>query len=290
MAEAPVLAGRTDTPRATYSLLPRRVTAAVVLWLVALAGVAWVIAARQAGDMSDMVTGLGQVGGRAPNDMAIPVFLGMWVGMMVAMMFPAVAPMVLAHRTVVLRRGGGRGSTVAFVGGYLAVWSLVGVVPLLAFLGFRNLAADAGDSWWLPALAGGILAVAGAYQFTAWKSLCLRACRTPLQFVLSHDFGGGARRAFRAGVSHGAYCLGCCWALMAVLVVVGLMNLVWMVAVALILLVEKNWRHAVGLSRVVGIGLIALGLAVIFRPSLLPTVSGVGDKPPVMNEPMGHMS
>jgi predicted metal-binding membrane protein len=289
MAGAPVLAQRTDTPRATYSLFPRRVTAGVVAWLLVLAGLAWVITARQANDMSDMVTGLGQVGGRAPNDMAIPVFLGMWVGMMVAMMLPAVAPIVLAHRTVVAKRGEGGGATAAFVGGYLGVWSLIGVVPLLAFLGFRNLAADAGDSRWLPMLAGGVLAVGGAYQFTRWKALCLRACRTPLLFVLTHDFGGGARSAFRAGISHGAYCLGCCWALMAVLVVVGLMNLVWMVAVALIFLAEKNWRHAVGLTRVVGLALLALGLTVMVHPSLLPTVSGVGDEPPVMSEHMGYM-
>jgi predicted metal-binding membrane protein len=265
------------------------VTAVVVVWLLALAALAWVITARQADDMADMVTGLGQVGGRAPNDMAIPVFLGMWVGMMVAMMLPAVAPIVLAHRTVVMKRGEGGGATAAFIGGYLGVWSLIGVVPLLAFLGFRNLAADAGDSRWLPTLAGGVLAVAGAYQFTRWKAFCLRACRSPLQFVLAHDFGGGARSAFRAGLSHGAYCLGCCWALMAVLVVVGLMNLVWMVAVALIFLAEKNWRHAVGLTRVVGVGLFALGLTVIVHPSFLPTVSGVGNEPAVMSDHMDHM-
>jgi predicted metal-binding membrane protein len=76
---------------------------------------------------------------------------------------------------------------------------------------------------------------------------------------------------------------------MAVLVVVGLMNLVWMVAVALIFLAEKNWRHAVGLTRVVGVGLLALGLTVIVHPSLLPTVSGVGNEPAVMSDHMNHM-
>lgn len=289
-ARAPAHAGGADTPRATYSLLPRRVTTGVVVWLVLLAAVAWVVTVRQATGMSDMVSGLGQVGGLAPNDMTIPVFLAMWVGMMVAMMFPAVAPIVLAHRTVVAKRGEGGGVTAAFIGGYLAVWTLIGVVPLVAFLGFRNLSADAADARWLPTVAGVVLAVAGVYQFTRWKALCLRACRSPLQFVLGHDFGGGARSAFRAGVSHGAYCLGCCWALMAVLVVVGLMNLVWMVAIALIFLAEKNWRHALGLTRVVGIGVLALGLGVILRPSLLPTVSGVSDKPPVTSEHMGNMS
>ena len=294
MARVEAVAGRPDsdtpdTPRAAYGLLPRPLTAGIVAWLTGLAALAWVATVRQTGSMSDMVSGLGQVGGRLPNDMAVPVFLGMWVGMMVAMMFPTVVPMVLAHRLVVRRRREGAAPTVAFVGGYLAVWAVIGLVPLLAFLGFRNLASDAGDSRWLPAVAGTVLLTAGVYQFTAWKALCLRACRTPLTFVLHHDFGGGARSAFRAGLSHGAYCVGCCWALMAVLVVVGLMNLAWMALLALVFLAEKHWHHAVGLTRVVGVTLVLLGLAVIANPSLLPTISGVGEDPPATAEHMGHM-
>ena len=288
MLPAEVLGHRTDTPRAAYGLLPRRVTIALVAWLLALASFSWWLTVRHATSMSDMVTGLGQVGSRASHEMASFVFLGMWLGMMAAMMLPTVAPLVLAHRLVLERRGEGVLPTVAFVGGYLAVWSVIGIVPLGAFLAFRDLSAEAAASRWLPTLAGVILAVAGAYQFTAWKALCLRACRTPLSFVLAHDFGGGARSAFRAGVSHGAYCLGCCWALMAVLVVVGLMNLVWMVAIALVFLAEKHWRHAIGLTRVVGVTLVVLGLAVVARPSLLPTIAGADEGPPTVSEHMGH--
>ena len=286
---AAVLAGRPDTPRSAMAVLSRRVTVGVALWLVLLAAVAWALTARQASDMDDMVSGLGQVGARAANDMAAPVFLAMWVGMMVAMMFPTVVPMVLAHRAVVQRRGEGAGPTVAFVGGYLAVWSVIGLVPLAAFLGFRDLAADAGDSRWLPTLAGGILVGAGVYQFTSWKAVCLWACRSPLAFLFQHDFGGGSRSAFRSGVSHGAYCLGCCWALMAVLVVVGLMNLVWMAALSLVFLAEKNWRHGIGLTRLVGATLMVLGLAVVVRPAILPDVSGAGSGSPAeMSDMDGH--
>lgn len=275
-SDAEALESRPDTPRSTYSLFSQRVTLVVVGVLVGLAGVAWWSTVRQATSMSEMVSGLGQVGARAPNDMTIPIFMGMWVAMMVAMMFPTVAPIVLAHRMVVQRRGEGNVPTAAFVLGYILVWSLIGAIPLVGFLGFRNLAADAGDSRWLPTLAGGILIGAGAYQFTRWKAACLKACRSPMSFLMTHDFGGGSRSAFKAGVTHGAYCLGCCWALMAVLVVVGLMNLVWMAAIALVFLAEKNWKHAIGLTKVVGSALIALGIAVIVSPGILPEVSGAG--------------
>jgi len=277
-SDAHALESLPDEPRSTYSLFSQRVTLTVVGVLVGLAAAAWWSTVHQANSMSDMVSGLGQVGARAPNDMTVPIFMGMWVAMMVAMMFPTVAPIVLAHRLVVKRRGEGEWPTAAFVLGYILVWSLIGVIPLVGFLAFRNLSADAADSRWLPSVAGAILIVAGAYQFTGWKATCMKACRSPLSFLMTHDFGKGSRSAFRAGVSHGAYCLGCCWALMAVLVVVGLMNLVWMAAIAVVFLAEKNWRHAIGLTRIVGAGLFVLGIAVIASPGILPTLSGAAGK------------
>ena len=263
-------------------LLERRITLGLTGLLVLLAAVAWFLTVRQANDMSGMVTGLGQVGSRMPNDMAAPVFMGMWLTMMVAMMFPTIAPMVLAHRMVVRKRGEGGLPTAGFVLGYLAVWTAIGIIPLAAFLAFRNLSARPA---WLPAVSGAVLVVAGIYQFTRWKRTCLRACRTPLGFILEHDFGGGTRSAFLAGISHGAYCLGCCWALMAVLVVVGLMNLVWMAAIALIFLAEKNWRYGVALTKFAGTAVTALGIAVIVHPEWLAAISG-GSPPSAMG---GHM-
>lgn len=275
-------------PRSTFSLLSRRVTVGVVAWLLALAGVAWLATVWQAASMAEMASGLGQVGARMPSDMTAPLFLAMWVGMMVAMMFPAVAPMVLAHRSVVLHRGEGRAPTVAFVAGYLVVWSVVGIVPLACLLAFRELAAEAAESRWLPTLAGLILVGAGAYQFTRWKAICLRWCRSPIGFVMTHDFRTGSRGAFRAGLAHGGLCLGCCWALMGVLIVVGLMNLVWMAALSLIFLAEKNWSRGVGLTRVVGTAMVILGLAVVLNPDVLPDISGAGGNVvPMDNAAMG---
>jgi predicted metal-binding membrane protein len=190
--------------------------------------------------------------------------------MMVAMMFPTIAPIVLLHRMVIRRRGGSPAATVAFVGGYLLVWTAIGVVPLTTLLAVRHLTAD---SMWVARVCGAVLVVAGAYQFTAWKQTCLRACRTPLTFLSTHDFGHGLTGTLRAGISHGAYCLGCCWALMAVLFAVGLMNLAWMAAIAVVFLAEKNWRYGGALTRTVGTAVAVLGLVVLAHPDALSSLA-----------------
>jgi len=156
--------------------------------------------------------------------------------------------------------------TVAFGAGYLVIWASVGVLPLASLIGFRQVAHA---SAWIDRTGGAVILLAGVYQFTDWKQTCLRACRSPLTFLATHDFGRGSAGAFRAGVSHGLYCLGCCWALMAVLFVVGLMNLTWMAAIAVVFLAEKNWRGGVGLTKVVGTVVLAFGIAVLIHPSLL---------------------
>lgn len=263
-----------DTPRAAYAVLERRATLATVAILLGLAGLAWWSTVGTARDMGAMVQGIAQAGRAMPFDMGAMVFLGMWVTMMVAMMFPTIAPVVLLHRMVLRRRGEHPWRSIAFGSGYLVVWGAVGMVPLLILLGFRELAHE---SAWVDRTAGAVLIGAGAYQFTRWKDACLKACRTPLTFLMTHDFGMGARGAMRAGVSHGLYCLGCCWALMAVLFVVGLMNLAWMAAIAVVFLAEKNWRHGVGLTRVIGIAVIAFGVAVLVHPPLLGSVAPAGE-------------
>jgi predicted metal-binding membrane protein len=265
-----------DTPRVGYSALERRATLATAGALLALAGAAWWLTVRRSAGMTDMVQGLAQVGGGASFDMTTPVFLAMWVTMMVAMMFPTIAPIVLLHRMVVRRHGGGALPTVTFVGGYLVVWTIAGLVPLGLLLGFRDISAG---STWVARVCGAVVLVAGAYQFSRWKQACLRACRTPLTFLSTHDFGHGLIGTLRAGMSHGAYCLGCCWALMAVLFTVGLMNLAWMAALAIVFLAEKNWKHGVVLTKLVGAATVALGLAVLVHPEILSSVASTAVSP-----------
>jgi predicted metal-binding membrane protein len=244
--------------------LPRPVATAIVGSLLVCAAAAWVITAEQSSSMSGM-------GGVAMLGAAL--FLVTWLVMMVAMMFPSVAPMVLAHARVVRSRGEGPAPTVTFVIGYLLVWTAAGLLPLavIQLLG-SSIAGPVGG--WLPRAAGAVILVAGAYQLTPLKNACLSACRSPLGFVMTHDFGGGAPAAARAGMSHGLYCLGCCWALMAVLAVLGLMNLAWMAAFAVVFYLEKNWRQGVTLSRVVGVACVVAGAAVLIRPDLLGFVGG----------------
>ncbi|MFC7447032.1 DUF2182 domain-containing protein [Rhodococcus daqingensis] len=268
--------GRASLPQSDpIASLSHRVLAVVAVWLLACAAVGWVLVARDAADMRGMVSGLAEVGTGMPMPIGIPAFLAMWVAMMIAMMFPTAVPLVAAHHVVVRRRGEGITPTVALVGGYLLAWAVAGLVPLTALTGFRQLADSAGDSRWLPVVAGLALVLAGAYQFTRWKSVCLRTCRSPFAFLVEHDFGGGSRAAARAGIVQGGYCLGCCWALMSVLLVVGLMNLVWMIALTLVFLAEKCLRRGWLVPRVIGTSLVVIGLAIMAYPSLLQLISGV---------------
>jgi predicted metal-binding membrane protein len=244
--------------------LPRPVATAIIAALLVCAAAAWLLTLQQSSPMTGM-GGIAMLGAG--------LFLVTWVVMMVAMMFPTIAPMVLTHATIVRSRGEGALPTMAFVLGYLVIWAAVGLVPL-AVIQFLGSSMASPVSAWLPRLGGAVLVIAGLYQFTPLKNVCLSACRSPLGFMLTHDFGGGAPAATRAGISHGLYCVGCCWALMAVLAVVGLMNLAWMAVIAAVFFLEKNWRHGVLLSRVSGAVCVIIGFAVMAKPDFLQLLAG----------------
>jgi predicted metal-binding membrane protein len=193
--------------------------------------------------------------------MGAGLFLITWLVMMVAMMFPSVAPITLAFAGVTRSRGEGILPTAAFVLGYLMVWTAAGLVPLGVLQALNHVWMTAPS--WLPRVGGAVIILAGIYQFTPLKDTCLRACRSPLGFILSHNFGGGPSAAVRAGASHGLYCLGCCWALMAVLAVLGLMNIAWMAVIAAVFFIEKNVRRGELLPRVVGAVCIVAGLLIV---------------------------
>lgn len=249
---------------ARADVLPRPVAATITAALLVCAAAAWLFTAEQAASMSSM-------GGMAM--LGAGLFLAIWVVMIVAMMFPSVAPMVLAHARIVRSRGEGALPTISFVAGYLVVWTAAGLGPL-AVIQLLGSSVTSPLSGWLPRLSGAVILLAGAYQLTPLKNACLRACRSPLGFLMTHDFGGGAPAAARAGMSHGLFCLGCCWALMAVLAVLGLMNLAWMAAFAVVFFLEKNWRQGVMLARVVAVACLVVGAAVLVRPDILGPLGG----------------
>src|SRR5438477_9744991 len=237
--------------------LPRPLAAGIVATLLACAAAAWLVTIDEAGSMGR--GGIAMVGAA--------LFLITWLVMIVAMMFPSVAPMTLAFASVTRSRGEGLLPTTAFVLGYLLVWTAAGLVPLTVL-------QAASHFWmvppsWLPRVSGAVIIAAGVYQFTPLKDICLRACRSPMGFTLGHDFGSGPASAVRAGASHGFYCLGCCWALMAVLAVLGLMNIAWMAVIAAVFFIEKNVRRGELLPRGVGAACIVAGLAILAWPVLL---------------------
>lgn len=176
-----------------------------------------------------------------------------WLVMLVAMMAPSVTPMAVAYQRITAARRNGLLLVVVFLLGYIVAWAVAGLIPLAFNLALPDLQMRLGmGAWWhLAALA---LVAVGVYELSPAKTACLKSCRSPIGFFMTHDFGAGPTGALRLGGLHGAICLGCCWALMGLLVVVGSMSLAWMGVLAVLFIAEKSWRHGVALSRVVGVG------------------------------------
>ena len=212
--------------------LPRRARLpASGVVLVALAALAWAgtIAWANSRDMSAMPGTMG---------LGLGEFVAMWALMMTAMMLPSVWPFVAVYeRTIRDHRVARLG---ALAGGYLLAWALVGVAAFGVAWVFGELAADRPGLARVVAVAA--FAALGIYQLTPLKFRCLSHCRSPLAHLLHYTSFKGPLRDLRAGIEHGLYCLGCCWALMLVLVAFGVMNLPAMIGVALIIAVEKVWR------------------------------------------------
>jgi predicted metal-binding membrane protein len=249
--------------------LLKRDRVVVLAALAALCGLAWAYMIREARGMID--TGVCACAGMkmsGPDMQAwsasqlVPLFL-MWAEMMVAMMVPSAAPMVLTFAAVNRKRREQERPYVPagiFLGGYLAIW-----------MGFSALAALA--QWALhatallspmmvsrsPAFGGALLMAAGVFQWTPFKHACLSHCRSPLGFLLS-DWREGKAGAFLMGLKHGAYCTGCCWILMALLFVAGVMNIWWVAILAVFVLVEKAAPNGLWIGKMAGALLAAWGL------------------------------
>jgi len=251
----------------TYPLPRER--ALILGVLLALAAVAWLLLLRQSLGM-DRAMAMGLTAG-----MAAPLFLAMWLAMMVAMMFPTAAPMILVFARVAAGRREREQpfvSTWVFVGGYLVVWTLAGVLAyLLAVAGERL----ADRSMWLmdhAAQFGGLLFVAaGVYQLSPLKDVCLGRCRSPMAFVL-HAWRDGAGGALRMGLQHGLFCLGCCWLLFAILFPLGVMNVAAMAAITALIFAEKSWAIGRRVAQAAAVALIAYGIVVALMPDALPSI------------------
>ena len=251
--------------------LPGLLQLGLIALLVFLAALAWAITGER---MSGMDAGPGTDPG------TLGFFVGVWVVMMAAMMFPSIGPMVVMHvRIQAGQRQRGRtasGATACFVAGYLIAWAAAGLV---GYGLFRLGKAATGDAFaWDnagPYLAGGIVVAAAAYQLTPLKDTCLRHCRSPLMFLMSH-WRPGRIGGLRMGVAHGAWCIGCCWALMAALFALGVMSLGWMALIAALIAAEKllPWK-ALARGGIAAL-LLVLGLGLAFAPASVPGLTVPG--------------
>ena len=240
----------------------------LIALLVALAALGWWWTAREMQGMDGGPwTELGSAGW----------FLGVWVVMMAAMMLPSVAPTVALYSK--LKHTRALGAPLLFTSGYLLVWSAVGLgTYLLARIGAELsgdvLAWDRAGRW----IAGATILVAAAYELTPLKDVCLGKCRTPLGFLLG-NWREGLSGAVNMGARHGAWCVGCCWALMASLFALGVMSIVWMAVVAGLIAFEKLIPSRRAATYGTAAVLIVVGMLMLVAPDVVPALSIPGAGP-----------
>ena len=258
-------------PAAAGGLAPSfaavRARLGLVAALFAIAAVAWWSTVdRMRGMDAGPGTNLGTLGW----------FVGAWVVMMAAMMFPSTAPTAALYSRMTRSRS--PVAPLVFAGGYLLTWTAAGIVAFaFSDLGGRAigdaLAWDRGGRWF----AGAVLAIAAVYEVTPFKDACLGKCRSPLGFLLG-SWRDGISGALQMGAKHGAWCVGCCWALMAALFALGVMSIAWMAFIAGLIALEK----LIPSRRLATYGtaalLLALGVLLVVAPDLVPgfTVPGSG--------------
>ena len=195
------------------------------------------------------------------------IFVIAWQLMIVAMMLPSSLPLIRLFRVAAANQPNSEGATMGLLLGYAAVWTAFGALAFLGDLGLHRLV----HGWaWLEArpqvIAGSVLLLAGAFQFSSLKERCLRECRHPGPFLLQH-YGRGVGAAFRLGKAHGLFCLGCCWALMLVGFAAGVANLWWMAALTALMVFEKTGRGGERGVAPIGAGLITLGVVTLVAPA-----------------------
>jgi len=245
---------------------PRLATREAALLLIAAAA-AWAGTVTLARGMTGMSGTMG---------LELAVFVPVWTLMMAAMMLPSVTPVATLYAKTVQTNRAVR--IAGLVAGYLGVWAASGLPAYgLAWLAGWLTGEHPGTAH---VLAVAVFAVCGVYQLSSLKDRCLAHCRSPLGLLLHYGSYRGRLRDLRAGAHHGGYCLGCCWALMVILIAVGVMNLTAMVGLAAVVLIEKTWRWGTAAGRLAGAAALALAIAVIWFPWLAP---GLHAAPPMMN-------
>lgn len=202
-----------------------------------------------------------------PAMMPLPAFLVFWIVMMIAMMFPSVAPAALLWTRAIARTSTGAAQAwrmTQFLGGYLIAWAAFGAVLYEAILQVSSLLAHKPESAGIAGAA--IFTLAALYQVSPLKRACLLHCRSPFAALMHYAAFPRRGRDLLVGLHHGAYCIGCCWGLMMLLLAAGIMNVAAMAGVALLVLLEKRWRRGEALARWSSALFALLALAALLRP------------------------
>lgn len=256
--------------RTTTAAPARRVTPDE--WIVwGVVALAWALAlAGGLAGRSDWLAHDALLGRGVPDAATLLRFLLAWQVMVGAMMLPTALPMVRLFARASRGAPGHGLAMLAFLGAYAAVWTAFALAAVVGDAGVHALAATLDLRQTRPGLLAGLaLLLAGAFQFSPLKEQCLRACRHPVSFLM-HYYGRGVRAAWRLGLRHGLFCLGCCWALMLVMFAVGAGSLVWMSLLTGVMLIEKTSRWGRRLVPVVGLLLLLWGGLLLVGPGWLP--------------------
>ena len=248
----------------------RRDTTIVGLGLAGVALLAWADLLHMSRAMAETASmaamGMGPAEHSWDSAELLMTFL-MWAVMMVAMMVPSATPMILAFATVNRNRaarGGPFVATTIFLAGYVAVWTAFSLLASAAQWSLHSVALLNPETMTVaPWIGGGLLIAAGVFQLSPLKNRCLARCRSPFDF-LTFEWREGSRGALTMGVRHGAFCTGCCWLLMLLLFVAGVMNLLWVAAIAAFVLVEKLLPRGRWLSYAGAVGCVAAGVLWLF--------------------------
>jgi predicted metal-binding membrane protein len=269
MAEADSVSSSSLRP--AYAATRAHMVLVALLFLLAGIGWWWTVGAMRGMDNGPW-TALGTFGW----------FIGVWVVMMAAMMFPSVAPTIALYA----RMSRSRLLPAAFTSGYLSTWAAAGAVAFLIALAMTHVARDLAWTNGGQTFAGATLLIAAAYELTPVKDVCLGKCRSPLGTLLG-TWRAGWGGAFRMGLGNGAWCVGCCWALMASLFALGVMSVTWMAVIAGLIAAEKTipWRRVATYGTTVV--LVVLGVLVLFAPDALPGLTVPGQGPMPSMSPMG---
>ena len=260
---------------ASRTVLPRRDRFYILAALLGVTAIAWIYLIRMASMMDSMpMTVMEAMQIRPWSAQDFWLMFVMWAVMMVGMMVPTAIPMTLIYAAVA-KKAASQGTSLAptgiFVTGYVLVWTAFSAVATLAQWGLDQaslltpMMASAS-----PTLGAALLIVAGIYQMSPAKNACLDHCRTPAHFISQH-WRPGLLGAVTMGTRHGAYCLGCCWALMGLLFFGGVMNLAWIAAITLFVLAEKILPFGARGGLIAGAAMLTVGLSfLVFQSSFLP--------------------